>query len=325
MQVSIVGTAAVIVACAVGMASAHAQQYPVRPITVVVPFAPGGISDITMRPLAPALSRILGQNVIVENRPGAGGAVGNAQVARSKPDGYTLLMTLSSLLVIPESEKIAGREPSYQVAQLAPIARVSADPLVLLVRTESTWKTAGELAADVRARPGKITYSSSGLYGATHIPIEMFAQAAGGLRMIHVPYQGGGPAMTALIAGQVDVTGSAPGVASPHIKAGKARPIGVFSAQRIPALPDVPTFREQGLNAEFYIWSGLFAPADTPAEIMTRLRSAVREAVDDAGFKQAMVGMGQPVGYLDAPDFQRFMEVDGARLATAVQKMGKLE
>ena len=305
-------------------ATGGGQAFPTRPITIVVPFAPGGIADITARPLAPPMAKSLGQNVIIENRAGAGGAVGHAYVTRAKPDGYTLLMALSSIVIIPESEKISGRQPSYTMSQFAPLALVSADPTVLLVRAEAPWKTVGELIEDARRNPGKISYSTSGLYGTTHTAQEMLWQA-GGVKLLHIPYAGGGPSMTALLAGQVDLTAQAPGVASPHVRSGKVRTLGGWGAERIKAMPDLATMKEQGFDVEFYIWAGLFAPAGTPPDVLAKLRAAVRDAVQDAGFRTAMTGMNTPVNHLDGADFENFLEKDSKRLAEVVKRMGKLE
>jgi tripartite-type tricarboxylate transporter receptor subunit TctC len=301
-----------------------AQTYPARPVTIVVPFAPGGIADITARPLAIALGNVLSQSLVIENHPGAGGAVGIAYAGRQKADGYTLLMALSSILVIPEAEKAGGRPPSYQVSQFAPIALIAADPVVLIVPAQSAWKTTADLIADAKSRPGKISYSSSGLYGAIHVPMEMLAQAAG-VQLLHVPYQSGGQAMNALIAGQVDLSAQSPGVASPHLKSGRVRALAQWGRQRIKAMPEVGTLTEQGYEAEFYIWSGLFAPAATPPEVMMRLRSAVKEATAQPVFRDAMAAVDSPIEYLDAPEFQRFMDRDGTRLVEAVRRMGKIE
>jgi tripartite-type tricarboxylate transporter receptor subunit TctC len=316
--------AALAAALAVAAPMAVAQSYPTRPITIVVPFAPGGIADITARPLAVALGSLLNQSLIIENHPGAGGAVGIAYAGRQKPDGYTLLMALSSILVIPEAEKVGGRPSSYQMSQFTPIALISADPVVLIVPTQSAWKTTADLIADARSRPGKISYSSSGLYGAIHVPMEMLAQAAG-VQFLHVPYQSGGQAMNALLAGQVDVSVQSPGVASPHLKSGRVKALANWGAQRLKALPEVATLKEQGYDAEFYIWSGLFAQSGTPPEVLARLRGALKEAVSQPVFRQAMASMDSPVEYLDAPEFQRFMDRDGARLVEAVRRMGKIE
>jgi tripartite-type tricarboxylate transporter receptor subunit TctC len=314
--------AAIAMACAA--TAVQAQSYPAKPVTMIVPFPPGGIADITGRPLAAAMARILGQSVVVENKAGAGGAVGMAYAARQPADGYTLLMALSSITIIPESDKVSGRSPSYQLSDFAPVALLSADPTVLLVRSESPWKTLGELVKDAKERPGKISYSTSGIYGTTHTAFEMFAQAAN-IKLLHVPYKGGGPAMVALLSGEVDVTAQAPGVANPHVKSGKVRVLGSWAAQRLPAIPDVPTLREQGFDAEFYIWAALFAPAATPPEVLAKLRAAARQAAQEPEFKNAMLGMNTPIYYLEGAEFERFLERDARRLAEVVKRIGKVE
>lgn len=311
-------------AAAVLSAAAHAQQYPNRPITMIVPFPPGGIADITGRPLAASMSRILGQSVVVENKAGAGGAVGHALVAKAKPDGYTIMIALSSIAIIPEAEKVNGRPPTYQMADFTPIALVSADPTILLVPVDSPWKTLADLVAEAKARPGKISYSSSGVYGTTHTCFEMFAQAAG-IKMLHVPYKGGGPAMTALLAGEVNITAQSPGVSNPHIKSGKVRVLGSWGGTRLPSLADIPTLKEQGYDAEFYIWAGLFAPAGLPAEALSKLRAAVRQAVQEQDFRNAMAGMNTLINYLEGAEFDAFLDRDSMRLAEVVRKMGKTE
>jgi tripartite-type tricarboxylate transporter receptor subunit TctC len=308
-------------------ADAQAQApaaWPSRPITMVVPFAPGGIADITGRPLAQAMSRTLGQPIVIENRPGAGGGVGMVHVARQKPDGYTLLMALSSIVTIPEADRVNGRVPSYQMKEFTPVALVSADPTVLIVRADSPWKTVADLMKDARSRPGKITYSSSGIYGTLHVAVEMLGQSAGA-QFLHVPFGGGGPAMTALLGGQVEVTAQAPGVASPHVKAGKVRLLGSWGAQRLKAFPELPTMREAGFEAEFYIWSGVFAPAGLPADVLSRVRGAVREAVGDPVFMKAMATMETPILHLQGAEFDEFLQRDSKRLADVIRRMGKLE
>ena len=312
-----------LLACAL-FSSAQAQPYPAKPVTMIVPFAPGGIADITGRPLAAAMSRILGQNIVVDNKPGAGGAVGHALTAKSKPDGYTIMMALSSITVIPEADKVNGRPASYQMSDFTPIALVSADPTVLLVSADSPWKTLKDLVEDAKARPGKISYSTSGIYGTTHTCLEMFAQAAG-IKMLHVPYAGGGPSMTALLANQVNVSAQAPGVANPHIKSGKVRALGSWGAQRLPSIADIPTMRESGYDAEFYIWAALFAPVGIAPEVRERLTAAARQAVQEQDFLRTMAGMNTPISYKEGREFETFLQSDGSRLAEVVRKMGKTE
>jgi len=321
MRLAVAVTALVVAAA---IFPAQAQQYPNRPITMIVPFAPGGIADITGRPLAVSMSKILGQPIVVDNKPGAGGALGHALLAKARPDGYTIMTALSSITIIPEADKVNGRPAAYQMSDFTPIALISADPTILLVPADSPWKTLKELVDDAKARPGAISYSSSGIYGTTHTCLEMFAQAAG-IKMLHVPYNGGGPAMTALLANQVNITAQSPGVANPHVKAGKVRVLGSWGGQRLPSIADVPTMREQGYDAEFYIWAALFAPAGLPADVRERLTAAARQAAQDPDFQKAMTGMNTPISFREGRDFESFLQSDGNRLAEVVRKMGKTE
>jgi len=270
------------------------------------------------------MTKSLGQPIVIENRPGAGGGVGMAYASKQRPDGYTLLMALSSILVIPEADRLNGRAPSYTVNQFVPIALISADPTVLLVRADSPWKSVADLVKDARERPGKITFGTSGIYGATHVAMEMLWQAAG-IQLLHVPFGGGGPSMTALLGGQVEVTAQAPGVGSQHAKAGKVRMLGSWGAQRLKAFPEVPTMRELGFDAEFYIWSGLFAPAGLPADILTRLRAVVKESVGEESFRKTMATIETPILHLQGAEFDEFLQRDSKRLAEVVRRMGKLE
>jgi len=291
---------------------------------MIVPFPPGGIADITGRPTAAAMEKVLKQPIAVTNRPGAAGAVGNAAVANAKPDGYTILMALSSISVIPEADKLFNRKPAYSLNQFAPVALISADPTYLAVGNEKPWKSIKELVADARKKEGQLSFSSSGVYGALHMPMEMFLHAAG-LKMRHVPTTGGGPAITALLGGHVDMTAGGPAALAPHIKSGKLRALAGWGSKRHEALPDVPTFKEVGYDIEYYIWSGVIAPAGTPEPVMTVLRDAARRAVADPDFKATMAKLGTPVAYMDAPEFRKYWDADAKRLAAVVKVVGKVE
>lgn len=317
---------AVVSAALVLPAGSLAQEaYPNRPISIVVPFPPGGQADLNARPIAAALEKVLGNPVGVVNRTGAAGATGMAAVANARPDGYTLLLALSSISIIPEADKLFDRKPAYTMDQLSPIALLSADPTILVVPADRPWKNVKELVEDAKRRPGQISFSSSGVYGTLHLAMEMLAHAAD-IKLKHIPYNGAGPALTAIIGGQVDLLASGPAVVVPHIKSGKLRPLAGWGDQRVASLPDVPTFKELGYpNVEFYIWAGLFAPAGTPAPIMARLREAVRQAVEDPGYKAAMTKLETPIRYLDAPDFQKFWDRDAKMLAEAVRRVGRIE
>src|SRR5205085_11997236 len=285
--------------------SARAQAgWPARNITVIVPFPAGGQADLAARPVALALEKILGKSVIVDNRAGgAGGSVGNAAAARAEPDGYTLLMTLSSLAVLPEADRLFDRPVAYEVSQFAPIARVLADPTLLAVPASAPWKTLQEFVDDAKQRPGQIPYGSSGPYGTLHVAMEMFAASAG-IKLLHVPFRGAGPALTALLGGTVQALASAPGVLKQQVDDGKLRVLANWGAGRIVSFPDLPTFKELGYkDVEFYIWAGLFAQSALPAPIMAQLRKAVGEAVKTPEVVKTFENAGSPAAYLDAPEF----------------------
>jgi tripartite-type tricarboxylate transporter receptor subunit TctC len=303
----------------------QAQSWPTRNITMIVAFPPGGQADLAARPVAAALEKILGRAVVVENRQGAGGSIGNAAAARAEPDGHTLLMALSSVVFLPEADRLFERKPAYELDQLVPIARVLADPGVLPVLKTSPYKTLQDLIDDAKKRPGQITFSSSGNYGAAHVPYEMFQQAAG-IKLLHVPYRGGGPALAAFLAGQVDITAQAPGPVKPYLDEGRARLLASWGGKRTPELADVPTMIELGFpGVEYYIWAGLFAPKGTPAPVITRLRDAMREVMRDPQVTSIFEKAGSPPAYLDQPEFVRFVEADAARLIPAVKKIGRLD
>ena len=304
---------------------AAAQEFPNRAITMIVAFPPGGVADITGRPTAAALEKILKQPVSVVNRPGAAGAVGNAAVANAKPDGYTVLMALSSISVIPAADELFNRKPAYTLDQFAPIALVSADPTILVVHPSLPVKTLKELVALARARPGEMSFSSSGIYGALHMPMELFLHAAK-LKMRHVPTTGGGPAITALLGGHVVMTAGGPAAISAHVRSGKMRTIASWGGERIPSFKDVPTFRELGYkDVEYYIWAGMLAPRGTPEPVMKTLRDAVRRAAQDADFKATMAKVDSLVAYKDAPEFQQYWMADAKRLAALVKVVGKVD
>ena len=316
---------AVIVALGLAGVAAAQESFPSRPITVVAPFPPGGVADLTARPVAAAMEKVLKNPVGVVNKTGAAGAVGMQFVATSKPDGYTLLLALSSISIIPEADKIFGRQPAFTVDQFAPIALLTADPTILVVRSESPWKTAREFIEDAQKRPGQISFSSSGVYGTLHMAMELLSHAAE-IKLRHVPYGGAGPALTAILGGHVDALASGPAVVLPHIKAGTLRPLAGWGDKRVAALPDVPTFKELGYpQAEFYIWAGLFAPRGTPEPVLAKLRDALKQVVADSEFKGAMDKLETPIAFKQGADFQKFFDADARRLAEGVRRVGRVE
>ena len=315
--------ACALAACALAPAAAL-SEYPERPITMIVPFPPGGVADITARPVAAAMGNYLKQPVVVENKAGAGGGVGHQYVARAKPDGYTVLLALSSVSIIPEADKVLGRDPMYQLNQLVPIARFTADPTVLAVPASAPWKNVAEFLDAAKKAPGTIPYGSSGNYGTMHVPMEMLSAAAGA-KMLHVPFTGAGPAIVALLGGQVQALSTGPSTVMGHLKGGKVRVLATWGEGRHPALPDVPTLKELGYDAQFSQWTGLFVPAGTPEPVIAKLREAARAAIDDPVFQAALAKVQTPVQYLDQPQFRTFWDADARKLADVVKRIGKVE
>jgi tripartite-type tricarboxylate transporter receptor subunit TctC len=298
--------------------------YPSKPVTMIVPFPPGGLADLVGRPVAEAMSRNLGQPVVIENKGGAGGGIGMGHVAKAAPDGYTILLALSSYSVIPEADAVLGRSPMYALNALRPIARFTADPTVLAVRAEAPWKTVKDFVEDAKKRPGAINYGSSGNYGTMHVPMEILSQNAG-IKMTHVPFTGAGPAVVALLSGQIDAVSSGPATVLQHVKSGKLRVLGHWGNARLEAMPDVPSLKQAGYNAEYAQWSGLFVPAATPEPTVQRLREAARFAANDTKVKEIILNAGSPVLYQDTPDFEKYVAADTKRMAEVVKKIGKVE
>ena len=304
---------------------AHAQgHWPDKPITMIVPFPPGGVADTVARPVAEALTRELGQQVVVENRVGAGGALGIGVAARAPADGYTVLLSLSSISILPEADKILERRPQFTLDQFRPIARFTADPTVLVVRTDSPWKTFAEFVADLKTQPGRYNYGSSGNYGTMHVPMEML-KASAGFSMTHIPYTGAGPAVLALLGGQVDALSTGPASVLSHIKAGKVRPLAHWGDKPLVSLPEVPSLKSVGQPVQFAQWSALFVPAGTPEPVVQKLRAAAKKAAADPAVVQTIGRAGSPIEYLDAPDFQTYWDADAKLMTEAVRRIGKVQ
>jgi len=312
-------------ACAAATPALAQAPWPeARPITMIVPFPPGGVADTVARPVAEALARELRQQVLVENRAGAGGATGIGAASRAAADGYTVLMSLSSISILPEADRILERRPAYTTSQFKPIARFTADPTVLVVRAEAPWKTLAEFVADLKAQPGRYNYGSSGNYGTMHVPMEML-KAKAGIRMTHIPYTGAGPAVLALLAGQVDAVATGPSTVAQQVRAGKLRALAHWGDKPLASLPEVPSLTQLGQATTFAQWSALFVPAGTPDDIVARLRAAARKVASDPQVVQTIGRAGSPIEYLDAPEFQRYWDADAAVMTEAVRRIGKVE
>jgi tripartite-type tricarboxylate transporter receptor subunit TctC len=320
----VIGTAASAATMAAGRASAQ-DAYPSRTITMISPFPPGGVSDTITRPLDAALEAVFKQPVVLENKTGAAGAVGAQYVAAAKPDGYTLLTHIVSISGFAAVDKLFGRQPKFTNADFIPLARIVADPIVMIVNNDLPYKTLKELVADAKANPEKLIYSSSGIYGASHIPTVLFAKSAGDIKMRHLPTNGGGPAVTAVLGGNVNFFMSPTSIALPHIRAGKVRPLAVSSSKRVKVLSDVPTFKEQGYDLEYYFWVGIFAPKGTPAPIVTTLRDGLNKAAHSQQFLDTIEKLGQELAYMDQPEFANFWAADSKRQEDAINSIGRVQ
>ena len=316
----VVGTAA----AAVAAGSAQAQDaYPSRPITLINPFPPGGAADVVGRPFAAVLEPLVKQPVVIETKAGAAGQVGAQFAASAKPDGYTLLVHIVSISGFAEVDKLFGRPPKFTRADFIPIARFTEGPMVIVVNDQQPYKTLKDLVDDAKKRPDGIVFSSSGLYGALHLPTALFLKAAG-IQMRHLPTAGGGPALTAILGNNSQVLVSSIAAAMSQIKAGKLKALACFSDKRVAALPDVPTMKESGYDVEFSLWVGLFAPKGAPEPVIAKLREETKKAVAAEQFKKAIDNLGDVVAYLDQPDFAKFWDVDAKRVEAAVQAIGKV-
>jgi len=312
-------------AAAIAIRPSFAQEaYPARPVTFINPFPPGGAADVVARPLAAVLEPMIKQPVVIDTKAGAAGAVGAQVAASAKPDGYTLLMHITSISGFAEVDKLFDRAPKFTRADFIPIARFIADPMVIIVNDQQPYRTLKEFVDDAKAKPNGLIMSSSGLYGALHLPMALFNKTAG-IELRHLPTAGGGPALTALLGNNSQVLCSSIAACNAQVKAGKARALASFGGQRAPAMPDVPTLKELGYDIEFYLWVGLFAPKGTADNIVTFWRDASKKAAANDDFKKAMNNIGQDVAYMDQPEFKAFWDTDAKRVEAAVQSIGKVQ
>jgi len=301
------------------------QDFPNRAVTIIVPFPPGGATDLIARPLGAALQRVFGQSVVLQNRGGAGGAIRMAAGATARPDGYTGLIAHVAYSSIPAADALFGRPPSFDRAALAPVALLTADPLMIVVKADAPWRNWQELTADAKRRPGEIAYGSSGPYSAVHLPFEMLAHA-GDIKLNHVPYAGGGPALTAVLGGQVAATASVPSVVAPYIRAGQMRALVNTGAKRVALLPDTPTAMELGFRSvEFYLWVGLFTQAGVEPAIQRRLREAVAAAVKEPEMQRQLEANGMVLEHQEGEAFRAFLAADQQRVEAAIQRIGRVE
>jgi tripartite-type tricarboxylate transporter receptor subunit TctC len=313
-------TVAALLAAALLPAAALADSYPARLVTFVVPFPPGGGTDIAARVVAQKLTAMWGQSVVVENRAGAAGIVGTDVVAKARPDGYTLLIANVGIPSI--NPVLYAKLPYNPDSAFAPISQICDLPFVLMATPSLPANTPNELVALAKAKPDTVTFASSGSGGSPHLTAEIFQQATG-TRMMHIPYKGGGPAMTDLMAGHVNLLFASILEGSGHIKAGKLKALAVTSARRSPALPDVPTLAESGItSAESGSWVALMAPAGTPQAVIDKIASDMKEVVADPKVKEQLVSQGATPQSSTPAQLQALINSDKARYAKVIHDKG---
>jgi tripartite-type tricarboxylate transporter receptor subunit TctC len=299
------------------------ETFPSKPITIVNPNPPGGFVDNVGRNLSIVLQKILKQPVLIVNKPGANGAIGHAFVANTSADGYTLLLTSPSLITQPAIDALYNKNSSYTLNKLIPVAQITSDPAIISVHPETQIKTIQDLIK--RAAPqGNIAISSSGTYGATHLPMAMIEHATG-VKFKHIPTSGGAPAMNLALGGHVNAVASAPSVAFPQTQANKLIPIAQTGSKRLPPFLEIPTLKESNISVEYALWTSLFAPVGTPAPILKVITQAMREATQDEQFKVALVKSNSTLDYLDGEDFNQFWKSEIKKLQDTVRQIGKVD
>ena len=303
-------------------AGANAQDYPARAINITVPNPPGGMNQIHAQPLSAVIERLTKQPAPVVNRPGGTAAVGTAYVA-NQPDGYNLLVTTPNLYLVIEKDKLYGIKSPFSLDQIALLALLSADPLIMVVHPSLPVKTAKQLVALAKSKPNELVFSTSGPYGITHTPQALFMEATK-TKMRHLPTTGGGPAITQTLGGHAQVTGGGPAAIYTYVKSGKLRPIASWGVKPHPSMPEVPTFKSQGIDIEAYLWVGLFTSAGVPEPIQLKMRELIAKVAADPGFKQALENVQVVPDYRDAPEFRKFFDADYKRMAGAIKAIGKL-
>jgi tripartite-type tricarboxylate transporter receptor subunit TctC len=297
-----------------GVSPVRAADYPAKPITLINPYPPGGFLDIPGRAFAVTAEKLLGKPVVIANKPGAAGMIGTVAGAQAPPDGYTVMMGCTTITCAVEWELVNGRKPLATRQDFIPIGAYILSPTLISVPTNSPWKTLDDLVKDCKAKPGHYAFSSGGLYGMSHVPAEILMRATG-IKARHVPHKGGAPALAAVVGGHVDFTTQFCPSTIPLYRGNKLRVLAVQSDRRLKSIPEVPTVKELGVDAEYNAWIGLLVPKDTPAPVVKKLREVLESAATDKKFVDTIETAGEVVHYMNHEELTKYWEDETRQIA----------
>jgi tripartite-type tricarboxylate transporter receptor subunit TctC len=297
-------------------------DYPTKPITLINPMPPGGTLDLQARAWTSVAEKYLGQPVVVVNKPGATGMVGTLAGAQSAPDGYTLTVGSVNLTNAIEWEIANGRKPPFTRHDFICIGSFTMSPTLFIVPYDSPYKTLSDFIKDAKSKPGQLAYCSGGLYGMSHLPLEIFARAAG-LSLRHVPYQGGGPCLSAVVGKHVEFAAQYPPSTLPLVRGNKLRVLAVIGGKRLKSIPDIPTTKELGINAEYYGWVGILAPKSTPKPIVDKLREVTQKVAHDKAFIDLIEQPGDEVSFLNGEELAKYLDIESANIAKLDAELAK--
>jgi tripartite-type tricarboxylate transporter receptor subunit TctC len=320
----VLGSSVFILACCLFMMVGFIQaaDYPTKPITLINPMPPGGTLDVQARAWAAVAEKYLGQPVVVVNKPGATGMVGAVAGAQAPPDGYILTVASVNFTNAIEWERANGRKPPFNYEDFVYLGSFTMSPTLVIVPYDSPYKSLQDLMQDAKAKPGQLAYCSGGLYGMSHLPIAIFAQATG-LKFRHVPYKGGGPCLQAVVGKHVDFAFQYPPTSLPLARGNKLRVLAVAGDRRLKSIPDVPSFKDFGIHAEYYGWVGIAAPKDTPMPIVQKLREATKKTAEDKKFIEMIEKPGDEVYYLHGDEVMKHIQKEAKTISAIDQELVK--
>jgi tripartite-type tricarboxylate transporter receptor subunit TctC len=299
-----------------------AAEFPTKAVTIIIPMSPGGARDIQCRAFASVAEKVWGQPVVPVNRPGASGLIGLLAGAKAAPDGYTLTSASIADICALEWEITNSRTPSVTRNDFVSLGMFTLFPDLIIVPYDSPWRTLADLIREAKAKPGHDSFSSGGMYAAGHVATESFMEAAGGLKFRHVPYAGGGPAVTAIVGKHVDFGLATPSSCLSFLQGKKLRALAVTSEKRYPVLPDLPTLQELGIyGADFYGWVGMFAPLKTPEPVLGKLRETMKTVSEDASFIKMIEAQGDIVNFRNADEMAKHIEYESAQVSKLYKRL----